>query len=393
MELREHQVEAVKRMRNGCILWGGTGSGKTFTSLAYYMEREVPKDIYVITTAHKRDKLDWQREAAVFGIHTSSPVQGRGQLFVDSWHNIAKYTHVKDAFFIFDEQKLVGKGAWAKAFLKISRANRWVVLSATPGDTWLDYATIFIANGFYKNRTEFEREHVVWSYYGNFPQLVRYLGTNKLKRLRDQILIPMEFVRHTRRHKIVETVEYDRDIFKQVMKTRQDPVTGEPFQQVSSLIMALRRVGNGDSSRYSAVKRILQERKKAIIFYNFDYELEILRGLREDLGPETPVGEYNGHRHDPVPSGDSWVYLVQYNGAEAWNCITTDTIIFYSMTYSYKIFEQAMGRIDRMNTEYVDLYYYILMNNGPIDKRIWSAIQDKKDFNESALKKEFKGLN
>jgi len=84
-----------------------------------------------------------------------------------------------------------------------------------------------------------------------------------------------------------------------------------------------------------------------------------------------------------VPDDERWVYLVQYNaGAEGWNCTSTDCIVFYSLTYSHKIFEQSQGRIDRLDTPFTDLWYYILMSQARVEKMIWKALLGKRDFHE-----------
>ena len=134
---------------------------------------------------------------------------------------------------------------------------------------------------------------------------------------------------------------------------------------------------------------IVEDHPKAIIFYNFDYELEILRNLY--YGEDVEIAEWNGHKHQPIPRGDKWIYLVQYTaGAEGWNCITTDTIIFYSQNYSYKVLKQASGRIDRLNTPYTDLYYYHLVSKSGIDLAISRALKNKKQFNETRFVNEKK---
>ena len=150
-------------MHDGCILDGKVGSGKTITSVAYFYSKvcggdiskvysmSKPMDLYVITTAKKRDSLDWEDECKAFGIFSDSNLnQDAHKFVVDSWQNVSKYTDVTNAFFIFDEQKVVGRGKWVKSFLKISKSNRWILLSGTPGDTWGDYAAIFVANRYYK---------------------------------------------------------------------------------------------------------------------------------------------------------------------------------------------------------------------------------------------------
>lgn len=383
MKLYPHQEEAVEKMHNGSILWGGVGTGKTITSLAYYMKNEAPKDIYVITTAKKRDSLDWLREGAMFGIGLERGPQ-TGALHIDSWNNIGKYTEVRDAFFIFDEQRLVGAGAWSKSFIRIAKANRWVLLSATPGDTWLDYIPVFVANGFYKNRTEFKREHVIYRPNVRFPQVDRYVGVNKLVRHRNSILVEMPYIRHTTRVGKDVHVEYNKDLFDKVVKQRWHVYENRPLKDVSEMFHAMRKVVNSDPSRIEALRDLLVSHPKVIVFYNFDYELEALRSLGSTLS----IAEWNGHKHQEIPETDSWLYLVQYvAGAEGWNCTATDAMVFYSMTYSYKNWQQAHGRIDRLNTPFSTLHYYTLMSNSPIDRAIAKSLREKRNFNEKRYEK------
>ena len=396
INLYDYQLDAVKRMRNGCILCGGVGSGKSRTSLAYYWScmggklntknyvklNKKPKDLYIVTTARKRDDLEWEGELAPFLLSTNPKVNlYSNKIVVDSWNNIAKYKEVKNAFFIFDEQRVVGSGAWVKAFLKITKSNNWILLSATPGDTWSDYIPVFIANGFYKNRTEFIREHVVYKRFSKFPQIDRYIGTGRLIRLRNRILVDMHFKRQTISHHEDIFCTYDLPKYKEVMRKRWNPYTDEPIQQASGLCYVLRRIVNEDESRQVALLELFEKHPRMIIFYNFDYELELLKSLY--FGDDVEVAEWNGHKHQPVPNNDSWVYLVQYNaGAEGWNCIKTDTIVFYSQNYSYKVLHQSSGRIDRLNTPYTDLYYYHLKSRSGIDLAISKALNLKKNFNE-----------
>ena len=395
--LYDYQFEAVNKMKNGCILNGGVGSGKSRTALYYYFKEQGgsidpdykpmkirPKDLYIITTARKRDTLEWEGEMAPFLMSTNESQNKRygNKIIVDSWNNIKKYSEIKDAFFIFDEQRVVGYGAWTKAFLKITKSNDWILLSATPGDTWTDYIPVFIANGFYKNKSEFCREHIIYSRFTKYPQIDRYINTGRLIRLRNDILIDMDFKRSTVSHHEDVYVAYDTSKYRDVMRTRWNPFKDEPIEQASGLCYVLRRVVNESPARVVALMEILEKTPKAIIFYNFDYELDILKHLY--LGDDVVIAEWNGNKHQPVPDTDKWIYLVQYTaGAEGWNCIKTDTIIFYSQNYSYKIMQQSSGRIDRLNTPYKDLYYYHLKSRSGIDLAISKALQSKKNFNES----------
>lgn len=395
IQLYDYQKDAVKRMKNGCILCGGVGSGKSLTSLAYYFKQQGgyfepyqkmknPKDLYIITTARKRDTLEWEGELANFGLSTDTKSNGyTNRVVVDSWNNIKKYKEVHSAFFIFDEQRVVGSGAWVKAFLNITRKNKWILLSATPGDTWSDYIPVFVANGFYKNKTEFTREHVVFSRFTKYPKVDRYLGTGKLIRLRNSILVDMDFKRQTVSHHEDVYVRYDIDKYKAASKLRWDPFKNEPIRDASGLCYVWRRIVNEDESRQVALLELFEKHPKMIIFYNFNYELDILRGLFDGIRG-VQVAEWNGHKHQPIPDGSaSWVYLVQYAaGNEGWNCIKTDTIVFYSQNYSYKVMTQAAGRIDRLNTPYTDLYYYHLKTRSGIDLAISQALKKKKNFNE-----------
>lgn len=396
ISLFDYQLDAVSRMRNGCILCGGVGSGKSRTSLAYYYKEQGgvlgtknyvrmknPKDLYIITTARKRDTLEWEGELSYFLLSTNLKVNGyKNKVIVDSWNNIQKYKNVTDSFFIFDEQRVVGSGVWVKSFLKITKSNDWILLSATPGDTWQDYIPVFIANGFYRNRTEFCNEHIIYSRFSKFPKIDRYINTGRLIRLRDRILVDMDFKRETVAHHEDVIVQYDISKYKETMRNRWDPYNNEPITNASGLCYILRKIVNSDESRQIALMDILESRPRVIVFYNFDYELDILKGLH--YGKDVQIAEWNGHSHQPIPTSKSWVYLVQYTaGCEGWNCIKTDTIVFYSQNYSYKVMAQAAGRIDRLNTPYTDLYYYHLKSRSGIDLAISKALRDKKKFNET----------
>lgn len=373
--LYDYQQDAVDRLRNGSILCGGVGSGKSRTSLAYYYKVARTKDLYIITTARKRDTKEWEDEVEPFNL--------KRKVTIDSWNNIGKYKDIVDAFFIFDEQRVVGYGAWVKSFLKITRVNEWILLSATPGDTWQDYIPVFIANGFYRNKTEFAREHIIYSRFSKYPKIDRYVNEGKLLRLRRQILVTMDFKRKTVSHHEDVYVSYDIPLYKEVTRSRWDPYKNEPIPDASGLCYVWRKIVNTSEARQLALLEIFEKHPKLIVFYNFNYELDI---LKEMFGAYAgvQVAEWNGHKHESIPTGPSWVYLVQYTaGAEGWNCITTDTIVFYSQNYSYKIRQQAAGRIDRLNTPYTDLYYYHLKSRSGIDLAISKALKEKKKFNES----------
>ena len=390
-----YQMDAVKKMRNGCILNGGVGSGKSRTGLYYYFKEQggsidpdyipmrEPKDLYIITTAMKRDTYEWLKELENYKMSVDpSRSQYKNKVVVDSWQAITKYENVENAFFIFDEDRVTGFGVWVKAFLKIAKKNDWIILSATPGDTWEQYIPVFIANGFYKNKTEFAREHIIYSRFTKYPKIDRYVNTGRLIRLRNRILIDMDFDRKTEAHHEDIFCKYDSFKYKEVTKTRWDPYKNEPIQQASGLCYILRRIVNEDESRQKALLDLYKDHPRMIIFYNFDYELEILKNL--DYGEDVEIGEWNGHKHQPVPFNRKWVYLVQYTaGCEGWNCIETDTMVFYSQNYSYKVMAQASGRIDRLNTSYKDLYYYHLKSRSGIDLAIARALNEKKTFNET----------
>ena len=403
VELAQHQIDALKKMHNGCILRGDVGSGKSRTSLAYYYisvckgmvkvnnkgslrEMESPRDLFIITTAKKRDDESWYDELAPFCI-TKNEIDNPShvRVTVDSWNNIKKYVNIYGAFFIFDEQRVVGSGAWVKAFYKIAKKNQWILLTATPGDTWADYIPVFVANGFYRNKTEFNSIHAVFSRYAKFPKIERYERTDVLNKYRRQILVNMKDKREAVEHHIEILCKYNKELYRTVKKDRWDPYDKKPIEETGKLCYLERRVSNDDSSRIAEMRKLLEQNLKVIIFYNFDYELETLRELCDAMCIR--YNEWNGHKHEPVPEEGNlgWAYLVQYAaGCEAWNCITTNVIIFYSQNYSYKVMTQSAGRINRMNTPFKDLYYYHLRSYSPIDLAIKRALALKKNFNEKS---------
>lgn len=390
-KLRSHQIEALKELKDGKILWGGVGSGKSKVAVAYYETEHRHQDVYVITTAKKRDSKDWEGEFAWIAVGKEKSATVHGILHVDSWNNIEKYRSVKDAFFIFDEQRLVGAGTWVKAFLAIAKRNSWILLSATPGDTWLDYIPVFVANRFYKNRTEFKREHVIYKPFTKFPKVDRYVGAGKLNRLRNQILVHMYYEKQTIRHEKSVIVTYNERLLKEVQKNRWHLFEDRPIRDISEFFGVMRRIVNEDPARIRAIMDLLQDHPKIVVFYNFNYELEALKRMGDDLLETLGINysEWNGWRHEEIPTSDSWLYFVQYvAGAEGWNCVETDTIVFYSLTYSYKLWEQAHGRIDRLNSPFLDLHYYALRSKSVIDTAIWRSLKAKKSFypKENALK-------
>lgn len=403
IELRDYQIDAINNLKNGSILCGGVGSGKSRTSLAYFYEKVClgklkingegfdrkpiyPRDLYIITTAKKRDSKEWEHECAHFGLSTNKDISIAGiKVTIDSWNNIKKYTKIYGAFFLFDEQRVVGKGAWVKAFLQISRKNEWILASATPGDKWEDYIPVFVANGFYKNKTEISNEHFIYDRYSKYPKIRCYINEKKLRNLRDSILVHMKDDRVTVRHKEEIVCDYNKDLYRKIFKDRWDIYDDCPIQETGKLFYLLRKVVNSDPSRIEHLNDIFLKYGKVIVFYNHSYELEMLREYCE-LN-DIPYSEWNGQKHEDILNGPKWIYIVQYTaGCEGWNCITTNTTIFFSQSYSYRQTEQAAGRIDRINTPFTDLYYFYFRSTSPIDLAIRRALRQKKNFNESSFR-------
>lgn len=394
--LYDYQLDAADRLRNGCILCGSVGSGKSRTGLFYYFKEnggwidkdqytpmKTPQDLYIITTAKKRDSNEWLGELANFALYPDDNCMTRfgNKIVVDSWNNIKKYQDVTDSFFLLDEQRLVSYGAWTKAFLKIAKSNNWILLTATPADSYIEYLPVFLGNGFFRNKTEFNNEHVEFSRYAKFPKIERYRNTRRLDRLRDRILVNMNYKHEIRTHHIDVSCTYDIRKYKEVMKNRWNPYKEEPIQDAGGLCHVLRRVVNSDESRQVKLLEILEEHPRAIIFYNYNYEREILLNLAYESGTE--VAEWTGWAHQPIPEGDKWVYICQYNSAcEGWECIRTNCVIFYSQNYSYKVMTQAAGRVDRLNTKYDSLFYYHLKSKSGIDLAISRSLHEKRKFNE-----------
>ena len=406
ISLFKHQQLAISQMKNGCILCGRTGSGKSRTALVYFYIKvcngemkinnsgrdkkpKTPKNLYIITTAKKRDSLEWEQELLPFRLSTDKKNSICNiEVIIDSWNNVKKYSDVTDSMFIFDEQRVVGKGSWVKNFLNITKHNEWILLSATPGDTWMDYIPVFIANGFYKNRTEFIRRHVIYNRFVKFPKVDRYVECGRLIKLRQSILVNMRYTKKTESHHIDVLVDYEATKYDDIFRERWNIFEDRPIKNISEYCFVIRRVVNSSVYRINKTKELIKENPKLIIFYNYNYELDILKNIGSDLN--IFVAEWNGHKHEPLPEGSEWMYLVQYSsGSEGWNCTTTNSILFYSQSYSYRAMTQASGRIDRLNTPYSDLYYYHLYSDAPIDREIKKALRNKKDFNESGfIKKE-----
>lgn len=235
--LYDFQLEAVSKMHNGCILCGGVGTGKSRTALGYYYKEnggdltsdtyipmnDPPQDLYIITTARKRDTHEWLGDMSPYLLSTDEKVNlYSNKVIVDSWNNIDKYKDIAKSFFIFDEQRVVGYGKWSKTFIHIAKHNNWILLSATPGDQWSDYIPVFIANGFYRNKSEFINEHVIYSRFTKYPKIDKYMGIYKLNKLRNQLLVDISVKRHTEPHHIYVRHTYDIKMYRNALKNRWD---------------------------------------------------------------------------------------------------------------------------------------------------------------------------
>lgn len=374
ISMYEYQLEAIDKLQSGMILWGNVGSGKSRTSLYFYCKNYSNKKLLIITTAQKRNNGEWLEECKVFGL---KPI-------IDSWNNIRKYEKYENYFIIFDEDHLTGYGAWSKTFIKMAKCNDWLVLTGTPGDNYSEFMTVFIAKGWYKNKRDFEENHVIYSRYSKYPKVDRYINQGLLEKHRRDILVKMFVEKRPRVHKEIVITQYDISKYKKAYKEKRDE-NNKPFKNATAFCLYLRKICNEDESKIVKVRELLLKHNKVIIFYNYLYEKEILLKLLKTMKTFN-VGEYNGQHHDDIPIGERWAYLCQYTAAsEGWNCLLCDTMIFFSMSYSYKAMEQAAGRINRVNTPYKDLYYYYLRTTSSIDLSINRALSTKRNFNESTF--------
>lgn len=307
----------------------------------------------------------------------------RNELEVVSWNKIQDYVD-EDAFFIFDEQRLVGKGAWVKAFWKIAANQPWILLTATPADVWVDLMPVFVANGFFENQTEFNTRHVIWARFVKYPKIDGYYDEHILAQMRDAIYVEMPHPVNAEKFEHHYDVGYNRDEEIVLHRDRWNFYEDQPIGDAAELMRLLRINTNLYPGRLEKLKELIAEHKKVIVFYNLNPELEALRVLHTEL--DIPVAEWNGHVHQPVPQGESWVYLVQYQaGSEGWNCVTTNHVVSYSYPYSYRNFAQSFGRIDRMNTPFGELHHHVLESRSIFDTGIKKAIRRKKNFQASAF--------
>ena len=190
--------------------------------------------------------------------------------------------------------------------------------------------------------------------------------------------------RHTTRVRKTIYCDYDHDLYKWVVKNRMDPWTNEPLRDAGGVCRILRKVVSDNDWRSDETLRLLASHERVIVFYNYDYELERILAVADRDG--RPSAQWNGHRHDPVPRGERWIYICQYtSAAEGWNCTDTDTVLFWSLNYSWRVMEQCEGRIDRLNTPYSRLRYYFLESKSSIDEAIRRSLSLKKVFNERAF--------
>jgi hypothetical protein len=384
--LKPHQLTALRKLSNGNILRAGVGTGKSRVAVRYYLENHPHQDVYVITTARKRDSKDWEGEFAseVVGKHADTTIAGI--LTVDSWNNIDKYCDVVDAFFVFDEQRLVGTGKWVKSFLKIVKNNGWILLTATPGDTWLDYIPVFIANGFFKNRTEFKREHVVYAPHVRFPKVQRYIAEGRLIRYRNQILVDMPYPKMTTRHESTIWVPHNEKLVEEVTKSRWHLYYDRPIRDIAELYSVRRRVINSDPGRVEALRKLLKDWPRQVVFYNFDYELELLRGFTkrhrgsgvERTQARTDPDEQRVGVSRPVCS---WRRSVELHRDQCDHLLQPDLLLQNVGTGARK--DRQIGHSVHRSA------LFVLRSRSYWDRQIWASLNRKESFNVNVAEREW----
>ena len=246
-KLYPHQEDALAKLTSGKILYGGVGSGKSLTSLYFYIKYFSERPLYIITTAKKRDSNDWQEDMIDLGLEG----------VVDSWNNIKKYLDIDNAFFIFDEQRVVGYSTWGRSFIKIAKKNKWILLSATPGDTWMDYIPVFVANGWYKHKTDFCDQHVEYDQYSSYPKIKKIHNEDKLIYKRNAILVHMPMKRQTIRHRQLIYSSFDEELYSKVMKDRWNVFEEKPIENASELLQCVRRIVATDEDRIFNAKVLI----------------------------------------------------------------------------------------------------------------------------------------
>lgn len=394
--LYNFQRQLLNSIEENYIIAADTGTGKTMMAIHHYLKHNTGEPLLILAPPQKIKEGGWQRELDFVASHYNIEIP----YDIISYGVLSKrWKEYKDWFLVMDECHYVKNptSQRGKAAINLTKqSTNFLLLSATPSSNgWGDTIAYMIMFGYYKNKTQFLKEHAVYNRidYGNGPVNVvsDYRDQEKLQKLYQSFSIKLAKEDCLDLPPLVfEKVHFKPS--KEYNIIKKDRVLGEElFDNISKLQHGLRFYANqADKLKYTEMLLEGTE-ENVIIFYNYKQENEELKKIAKKL--KKKVFEVSGSKTN-LPDKEKWtslknsVTIVQYQaGAAGIELQYANIVIFHTPTYSYQDYEQALGRAYRNGqTKKVTVYQYITKNT--IETSIYQALAAKKDFTEELFRKE-----
>lgn len=394
-DLYDFQKDAVAHLLTGRhFIISGVGSGKTAMALTWAAEqcRQTGKHkVLVVTTASKVRTGDFEKEDKIWTDDSE-----KREMAVISWHKLKAWVEqnwkgLDEWVVIFDEaQRSKGYSTgMGKAFLKITKQNPdWAGFTGTPGDTWADYISYFVATNQTRNKTAYLHEFANVQTYKGYPEIVGWRNEDRLKAMwahisyaPDTSIVAQQLPKEQYR---TITLPKPR-AYSKTLKTRLNE-QGEFLDTAGAMVAELRRLCFTKDKQQWVADFVEGVESGVVMFYNYIATGDKLAEICEKaLGKSGRVWRIDGKHHE-IPTAETIgakdVVLCQWqSGSEALNFQFLHYWVGVELCYSNSMLQQAMGRIRRIGQEH-PMSFYRLLTDGTIEQDIAEALKNKKEFSE-----------
>lgn len=404
--LYKYQHEYLEGLPPKFIFAADTGTGKTLMSLAHYDVWSYPRPLLILAPASKVQTGDWEeeierwyegRQKPEYEIYSYEKFSRNPSIkryhkdgFLGVWRDwLAR--HPSDFAVIADEVhkgKNPQSGNGKRLFEVATRAKFFVGLSATPmPNGWIDAANYFKIFGYTKGITDFKRRYCRIVDYKGFPEIVEYYRQGELQRLWNNIAKPLSKDAALDLPSVT-SIPINLPTGPDYIKVQKDRLFNDKFlDNPAALMHALRQ--SLIKPKLAWLDEFLEGASgNIVVFYNYVGERErITTLLKQKKFKDRPVFRMDGQKHE-LPPKSAWeglsrsITLAQYqSGSQGVEMTYADTIVYFSPTYSYMNYEQSQGRINR-NGQTKKMTLYLLRAPSTIERDIWGALKEKRDFQE-----------
>lgn len=395
-KLYPKQLEILKQIKDYSLLPLGTATGKTLIALHYYINNHLDKPLVIYCPLAKYLEGGWVSE---FNSLKSKYNLITKDITVVPYSQINKYAVADNSFVILDEAHYVKNpmAKRSKAIREILNNKPFIMLSATPGTKVEDYCHYLMLWNKFKYKTHFENEFLIkdslmlgsrkipvvkgYKNLDKFSSILKQHSTSRLT-VNDIVELPELILKDV---SLTPSKEY-KDIKKnRILKLDNDVILLDTQIKLCTYLRQYVSPKEKISHLEDIVSECKQLNENLLIFYNFKSELrEIEKIVKIDYLINGDVKIFPSK--EDFKNLNSKITVVQIRaGGTGIELQYNSQVLFYSPTYSYQDYEQALGRAYRPGqNKKVLVRRFNTINT--IEADVWEAIKNKKDFDEKMWK-------